>query len=214
MEEKISADIVKDKTNPIRVFGYICKKKLLFNCLKCNTLLTTNAIVDKVIRLKTGRISFILNDNNADIFNKFKMNVIIENKLEVNINPDFNNVGINKVLCKNCNYHLGIKIKQADESQFFMVNKIILKENAMQYFSIEDIGITPFCFQYNKEEVKELDHEYFELENYINNSVNRILGFFDLLDEQKSEINTNKKRLEDIQKLSDILTYLVNKNYI
>ena len=214
MEEKITADITKDKLNPVRVFGYICKKNLLFHCIKCNHLLTSNAIVEKLLRLKNGRICFILNDNDIEIFNRFKNNIIIENILEINTNPDLYNVGINKVYCKYCKNQIGIKIKQTDETQFFMINKILLKENTMQYYSIENMGIKPFYFQYSSEEVKRMDRNAFELEQYINDSCNQLTEFLDLIKKKKNDLNDNKKRLEDIKKLSDILTYLVNKNYI
>ena len=215
-QEKISSETLADKKNPMRAFSYLCKKKLLFCCIKCNKLLTTNAIIEKILRLRTGKICFILGDEkeNSELFEKFKNLIIIEPKLKFNNYEDFHAVGLNEITCKNCKNSLGVRMKQTDDTQIFMLDRIVLKERAMKYFAVEDIGIVPFYFNYKVEDIKKMDQMAFETEDYINKSGNQIQKFFDLLSSQVKDLKEIETKKKDIDKLSDILKYLIDKDYL
>ena len=105
-------------------------------------------------------------------------------------------------------------MKQTDDTQIFMLDKIVLKERAMKYFAVEDIGIVPFYFNYKVVDIKKMDQMAFETEEYINKSGNQIQKFFDLLSSQVKDLKEIETKKKDIDKLSDILKYLIDKDYL
>ena len=54
----------------------------------------------------------------------------------------------------------------------------------------------------------------FETEEYINKSGNQIQKFFDLLSSQVKDLKEIETKKKDIDKLSDILKYLIDKDYL
>ena len=162
-----------------------------------------------LIHKSTGKICFILGDEkeNSEL-------IIIEPKLKFNNYEDFHAVGLNEITCKNCKNSLGVRMKQTDDTQIFMLDKIVLKERAMKYFAVEDIGIVPFYFNYKVEDIKKMDQMAFETEEYINKSGNQIQKFFDLLSSQVKDLKEIETKKKDIDKLSDILKYLIDKDYL
>ena len=214
--EIITAKTSEDKQNVMRQFCYLCKLKLLFCCKECNKLLFTNSLIEKIIRLKTGKICFIIGDEDekSEIMEKFAENIIIKPVLKVNDISDFQTVGINEVSCKSCKSSLGVKMKQTDDTQMFMLNKFVLKHDAMKYFCLQDLGIRPFDFSFKRETLKNLDKTAFETEEYINQSGHQIQKFFDLLGMQAKDFKEIETKKNDIEKLGDILKYLIDKNYI
>ena len=105
-------------------------------------------------------------------------------------------------------------MKQTDDTQMFMLNKFVLKHDAMKYFCLQDLGIRPFDFSFKRETLKNLDKTAFETEEYINQSGHQIQKFFDLLGMQAKDFKEIETKKNDIEKLGDILKYLIDKNYI
>ena len=215
-QEKITAKPLVDKHNPMYQFSHLCKNKILFCCRKCNKLLMTNSLIGKILRLKIGKICFIVDDENenSESMQKFKSTIIIKPELKVNDNSEFQTVGINEVSCKSCNNSLGVRMRQTDETQIFMLNKFVLRYESLNYFLLEDLGIKPFLFVYKSESMKNVDKEAFKIEEYINKSGNQIQKFFDLLSNQSKDFKEIETKKTDIEKLGDILKYLIDKNLI
>ncbi len=105
-------------------------------------------------------------------------------------------------------------MKQTDDTQIFMLNKIVLKIEALKFFIVEDLGIKPLHFFYKIEDLKNVDKEAMEIEEYINQSGNQIQKFFDLLSSQTKDLREIDSKKNDIDKLGDILKYLIDKGYI
>ena len=59
-----------------------------------------------------------------------------------------------------------------------------------------------------------MDQMAFETEEYINKSGNQIQKFFDLLSSQVKDLKEIETKKKDIDKLSDILKYLIDKDYL
>ena len=215
-QEKISSKVVENKQYPMRSFGYLCKKMLLLCCKNCDKVLTTNAIIEKILRLKTGKFYFIIGDEgeNSELFEKFKSLIVIQPELKINKNEDFQTVGINEVICKKCKSQIGVRMKQTDETQIFMLNKFVLNEKKLKYFSVEDMGLKPFHFYYDLEDLKKMDKLAIETEKYITESGNQIHKYFELLSDQIKNTKEIERKKNDIDKLGDILKYLIDKNYL
>ena len=215
-QEKITSNSSDAEKIGMKHFSYLCKMNILFCCKTCNKLLTTNALIEKILRLKIGKIYFIIEDENenSELITKFKSLVIIKPELKINQISEFNTVGINDVYCRNCKNLLGLRMKQTDETQMFMLNKIILKIEALKFFVAEDFGIRPFHISYKLEEIKTTDKKAMEIEEYINQSGNQLQKFFDLLSSQTKDLRDSDSKKNDIDKLGDILKYLIDKGYI
>ena len=215
-QEKITSDALEAEKIGMKTFNYLCKMNILICCKTCNQLLTTNALIEKILRLKTGRIYFIIEeeDDNSELITKFKSLLLIKHELKINNNPEFSTVGINEVYCGNCKSLIGLKMKQTDETQIFMLNRIVLKIEALKFFIVEDLGIKPLHFFYKIEDLKNVDKEATEIEEYINQSGNQIQKFFDLLSSQTKDLRDIDSKKNDIDKLGDILKYLIDKGYI
>ena len=215
-QEIITAKPIGDRHNAMRQFSFLCKYKLLFCCRQCNKLLMTNSLIEKILRLKIGKICFIVGDENdkSEIMEKFKSTIIIKPELKVNDDIEFQTVGINEVSCKSCNNPLGVRMKQTDDTQIFMLNKFVLRYDAMNYFCVQDLGIRPFIFTFKNESLKNLDKIAFETEEYINKSGHQIQKFFDLLSNQSKDFKEIETKKTDIEKLGDILKYLIDKKII
>ena len=215
-QEKITAKPFEDKHNPMNQFTHLCKNKLLFCCRKCNKLLMTNSLIEKILRLKIGKICFIVDDDdeNSESMQKFKSKILIKPELKVNDNSEFQTVGINEVSCKSCSNSLGVRMRQTDDTQIFMLNKFVLRYDSLNYFCLQDLGIKPFIFIYKNESMKNIDKTAFEIEEYINKSGNQIQKFFDLLGNQSKDFKEIETKKMDIEKLGDILKYLIDKKLI
>ena len=215
-QEKITSNALEAEKIAMKTFNYLCKMNILFCCKTCSQLLTTNALIEKILRLKTGRIYFIIEeeDDNSELITKFKSLLFIKPELKINKNPEFSTVGINEVYCRNCKSLIGLKMKQTDDTQIFMLNKIVLKIEALKFFIVEDLGIKPLHFFYKIEDLKNVDKEAMEIEEYINQSGNQIQKFFDLLSSQTKDLREIDSKKNDIDKLGDILKYLIDKGYI
>ena len=215
-QEKITSNALEAEKICMKTFNYLCKMNILFCCKTCSQLLTTNALIEKILRLKTGRIYFIIEeeDDNSELITKFKSLLFIKPELKINKNPEFSTVGINEVYCRNCKSLIGLKMKQTDDTQIFMLNKIVLKIEALKFFIVEDLGIKPLHFFYKIEDLKNVDKEAMEIEEYINQSGNQIQKFFDLLSSQTKDLREIDSKKNDIDKLGDILKYLIDKGYI
>ena len=215
-QEIITAKTIEEKENGMRSFSYLCKRNLLLCCRKCNKILTTNALIEKILRLKTGKICFILGDKieKSELMEKFQSSLIIQPELKVNQNADFNNVGINEIFCRNCKNLLGVKMRQTDDTQIFMINMIVLKHDAMIYFLLEEMGIKPFVFSFRTETMKNMDKLASETEEYIIKKGSQIQQLFELLSSQKKDLDEMETKKKDIDKLGDILKYLIDKKYI
>ena len=215
-QEKITSNALEAEKIAMKTFNYLCKMNILFCCKTCGQLLTTNALIEKILRLKTGRIYFIIEeeDDNSELITKFKSLLFIKPELKINKNPEFSTVGINEVYCRNCKSLIGLKMKQTDDTQIFMLNKIVLKIEALKFFIVEDLGIKPLHFFYKIEDLKNVDKEAMEIEEYINQSGNQIQKFFDLLSSQTKDLREIDSKKNDIDKLGDILKYLIDKGYI
>ena len=215
-QEKITSNALEAEKIGMKTFNYLCKMNILFCCKTCSQLLTTNALIEKILRLKTGIIYFIIEeeDDNSELITKFKSLLFIKPELKINKNPEFSTVGINEVYCRNCKSLIGLKMKQTDDTQIFMLNKIVLKIEALKFFIVEDLGIKPLHFFYKIEDLKNVDKEAMEIEEYINQSGNQIQKFFDLLSSQTKDLREIDSKKNDIDKLGDILKYLIDKGYI
>ena len=215
-QEIIPLETIHDKAYPMRQFDFFCKRDILFCCHNCNTILTTNSIIEKILRLTTGKICFIMGDEgeNSELMKEFQSKLVIHPELKVNNITDFKTVGLNEVSCKNCNEPLGVKIRQADETQIFMLEKIILKTDAVKCFIIEEGGLRYLNIIYKTETIKNMDKLANETEEYIQKSGHQIQKFFDILCSQNNDFQEMKIRKENIDKLGDILKYLIDKNYI
>ena len=105
-------------------------------------------------------------------------------------------------------------MKQTDDTQIFMLNKIVLKQDAMKYFWLDEFGIKPFHFGSNLENIKSMDKLAIETEEYITKCGNIIQKFFDILSSQVKDLRDIEEKKNDFDKLGDILKYLIDKNYI
>ena len=215
-QEKISLKTLDDKHNNMRSYSYLCKMKILFCCKKCNKILTTNSLIEKILRLKTGKICFILGDDNeySELFEKFKTLILIQQDFKINQNSEFSTVGVNEVYCKNCKNLLGLIMKQTDDTQIFMLNKIVLKQEAMKFFWLDEFGIKPFHFGSNLEGIKNMDKLAIETEEYITQKGYQIQKFFDAISSQVKDFRDIEEKKNDFDKLGDILKYLIDKDYI
>ena len=215
-QEVITAKTIEDKQYTMRHLSYFCKKNILLCCKNCNRILTTNSIIEKILRLTNGKICFIIGDDdeNSELMIKFKSNLIIQSELKVNNNSEFKTVGLNEITCKYCKNSLGVRIRQTDDTQIFMLNKIVLKLDALKFFSIDENGLRPYHFHYKPENIKSMDKYATEIDQYIQKSGYHIQKFFDILSSQNNDFQEIENRKMNIDKLGDILKYLIDKNYI
>ena len=78
----------------------------------------------------------------------------------------------------------------------------------------EELGIKPYNFSFRTETIKNMDKKATETEEYILKGGQRIQQFFEMLSSQKNDINNFETKIKDLDKLGDILTYLIDKKYI
>ena len=223
MEDISNQEIITEKTlhnkeYKMREFSNLCRKDILFSCKKCFNILCNNILIDKILRLINGKICFIIGDEeneNSEMFEDFKSNILL--KKDFNVNPnnsDIKNVGLNEVLCKKCNNAIGMKIKQADETQIFMLDKILLKYETLRFFIISDFGLKPFQFHFKAETIKNMDKKSIEIDEYIQKSGDSIQKFFDMISEQNKDLKEIEKKKIEIDKLGDVFKYLIDKKLI
>ena len=215
-QEIITDKSTEQKENGMRSFGYLCKRNMIFCCKECDKIILTNALIEKILRLKTGKICFILKDeaDKSELMEKFKSSIVIQSQLKVINNKEFNNVGINEVNCNRCNNLIGVRMKQTDDIQIFMLNTFVIKHDSMKYYMSEELGIKPYNFSFRTETIKNMDKKATETEEYILKGGQRIQQFFEMLSSQKNDINNFETKIKDLDKLGDILTYLIDKKYI
>ena len=217
-KEIITINTKNNKEYKMRQFSALCKYDLLLCCNKCSKILCSSPLIDKILRLSNGKICFIIeeqDEDNSKIIEKFENTLFIQKTLFINQkDQDIKAVGINEIVCKKCNNSLGIKIKQSDDIQVFMLNKILLKYDSIKVFTFGDYGIKNFNFYFRKETIKRMDKDALEIDEYIQKSGNYIQTFFDMLSSQNKEIKDMEKRKDDIDKLGNVLKYLIDKKYI
>jgi hypothetical protein len=219
-KEVITENTMKNKEYKMRQFSALCKHDIIISCKKCFKILCTNSLIEKILRLSNGKICFIIeedveNNDKYELIEKFISNLFIEKKIYINPNDkDFKSVGIREVKCKKCNNALGVKIKQSDDTQIFMLNKIILKYDSLYLCILDNLGIKPFQFYFKKETIKSMDNEALKIDEYIQKSGNFIQNFFDMLAKQNNELKEMENRKVEIDKLGKVLKYLIDKNYI
>jgi len=215
-QEIITAKTFEDKHYGMRQFSNLCRNNLLICCKKCNNIITTNSIIEKLLRLKTGKICFIIGDDDekSELMEQFKSSILLNGELKVNINSDLNTVGIYEIYCKNCKNPLGANVKQTDDTQIFMLNKYVLKHDSINFYLIEELGLEPYYFHFRNETIKKMDKEAMEIEEYIYQSGQQLQKFFELLSGQTKDIREIETRKTDLDKLGDILKYLIDKNFI
>lgn len=218
-KEIITVNTINNKEYKMRQFSALCKYDLLLSCNKCSKILCSSSLIEKILRLSNGKICFIIeeqDDDNSEILEKFEKTLSIQKKILI-INQkdqDFKTIGISEIFCKKCNNFLGIKVKQTDDIQIFMLNKIILKYDSIKVFTFGDYGIKTFNFYFRKETIKSMDKDALEIDEYIQKSGNYIQTFFDMLSSQNKEMKDMEKRKDEIDKLGNVLKYLIDKNYI
>ena len=217
-DEIITEKTLKNnKEYKMRQFSYLCSCDILISCKKCHTILCPNSLIEKILRINTGQLYFIIeeeNDENSILIKEFESHLKIDKKLLINTNNhDFKIGGFNQVYCI-CGNNLGMKVKQTDSSQIFMLNKIILKYDPL-IFSIQgDFGLKPLHFYFSRKTLKNMDKKDFEIDEYIKNMGEQLQQFFEMLKSQNDELKNKKKREEEIDKLGNVLKYLVDKKYI
>ena len=217
--EIITEKTLQNKEYKMRQFSKLCKDDILFSCNKCFQILCTNALIEKILRLSNGKICFILDEEQTneedDEMKNFKSTILIQKQMKVNPNNcDFKAVGFNEVLCKNCKNILGLKMKQTDDTQIFMLNKIILKFESLKFFILGNYGINTFQFYFKAETIKSMDKESLEIDKYIQKSGDYLQTFFDMLSSQNKALTEIEQKKIEIDKLGDVLKYLTDKKYI
>ena len=67
----------------MRQFSNLCRNNLLICCKKCNNIITTNSIIEKLLRLKTGKICFIIGDDDekSELMEQFKSSILLNGEL-------------------------------------------------------------------------------------------------------------------------------------
>ena len=217
-KEIITVNTMKNKDYKMRQFSALCKYDLLLTCAQCSKILCSSSLIDKILRLSNGKICLIIeeeDEDNSELIKKFNETLFIQNKKIINQNnEDLKAVGLNEIFCKKCKYSLGIKVMLTDVIQEFMLNKILLKFDSIKFFTFGDFGIKPFNFYFRKETIKSMDNYAMEIDEYIQKSGNYIQTFFDMLSSQNKEIKDMEKTKEEIDKLGNVLKYLIDKNYI
>ena len=217
-KEIITINTMNNKENKMRQFSALCKYDLLLACIQCSKILCSSSLIEKILRLSNGKICFIIeeqDEDNSELIKKFNETLFIQNKKIINQNKeDFKAVGFKEIFCKKCKYSLGINVMQTDDIQKFMLNKILLKFDSIKFFTFGDFGIKPFNFYFRKETIKSIDNYALGIDEYIQKSGNYIQTFFDMLSSQNKEIKDMEKRKEEIDKLGNVLKYLIDKNYI
>ncbi len=218
MKEIITKDTKNNKEYKMRQFSDLCKYDLLLCCSKCSKILCSSTLIEKLLRLNTGKICFIMeeeNEENSELIEDFTNNLTIKKLIYINQkNPDFKTVGVSEVLCKKCEYVLGVKMKTTDDIQIFMLNKILLKNDAIKVLSFGDFGLKNFNFYFKKETIRSMDKEAYDLDEYIQKSGNYIQSFFEILSAQCKIKQDLERRKDEIDKLGEVLRYLVDKNYV
>ena len=218
MKEIITEETKNNKEYKMRQFSALCKYDLLLSCNKCSKILCSSSLIDQLLRLNTGKICFVMEeeeDDNSELMKKFINNLIINKLISINQNdPNFKTVGVNEVLCRKCKYLLGVKMKTTDDIQIFMLNKILLKYESIKVLSFGDYGIKNFNFYFKKDTIKSMDKEAYELDEYIQKSGNYIQTFFEILSSQCKVTKDMERRKEEIDKLGQVLKYLVDKKYL
>ena len=216
-QEIITEKTINNKEYKMREFSNLCRKDILFSCKKCCSILCDNQLIEKILRLINGKICFIIGDEdeNSELMKEFKSSIVIKKTFSVNPNNcDFKTVGLNEIYCKNCNHLLGVKIKQTDDTQIFMLNKVLLRYESLKFFIISDFGIKPFQFHFKTETLKNMDKKSIELDEYIQKSGNYIQNFFDILSSQNKDFKELEKKKIEIDKLGEVFKYLIDKKYI
>ena len=112
-------------------------------------------------------------ENESELMKNFKSTFIIQKFIKVNSNNcDFKAVGFNEIKCKKCENILGIKIIQTDDTQIFMLDKIILKFESLRFFILGNYGINDLQFFFKTETIKSMDKKSMEIEEYIQKTGN------------------------------------------
>ena len=216
--EVITEKTLNNKEYKMRQFSNLCKYNILLSCYKCFNILCHNSLIENILRLSNGRICFIIedeNEKNYELIENFISNLNIEKKIYINSkDKDFMSVGIKEVKCKKCGSSLGVKMKQTDDIQIFMLNRIILKCDSLKIFLLDDYGIMPFELHYRKETIKNMDKEALEIDEYIRERANYIQTFFDMLVKQNKDLKEIETTKKEIDKLGNVLKYLIDKNLI
>ena len=216
-QEIITEKTINNKEYKMREFSNLCRKDILFSCKKCFSILCNNQLIEKILRLINGKICFIIGDEDekSELMEEFESSIVIKKTFSVNPNNcDFKTIGLSEIYCKKCNHLLGVKIKQTDDTQIFMLNKVLLRYESLKFFIISDFGIKPFQFHFKTETLKNMDKESIELDEYIQKSGNYIQNFFDILSSQNKDIKELEKKKVEIDKLGEVFKYLIDKKYI
>jgi hypothetical protein len=225
-KEIITEKTLHNKEYKMRQFSKLCKDDILFSCNKCFKILCNNTLIESILRLSNGKICFIIGEgegegqekedkNEFELMKDFKSNILIQNKININPNNcDLKAVGFTEIFCKKCKNLLGVKVQQTDDTQIFMLNKIILKFESLRFFILGNYGINSLQFFFRAETIKSMDQKSNEVEEYIQNSGTYLQKFFDMLSQQnKVSAEIEKKKIE-IDKLGDVLKYLSDKKII
>ena len=216
-QEIITQKTFNNKEYKMREFSNLCRKDILFSCKKCFSILCNNQLIEKILRLINGKICFIIGDEDekSELMEEFESSIVIKKTFSVNPNNcDFKTIGLSEIYCKKCNHLLGVKIKQTDDTQIFMLNKVLLRYESLKFFIVSDFGIKPFQFHFKTETLKNMDKESIELDEYIQKSGNYIQNFFDILSSQNKDIKELEKKKVEIDKLGEVFKYLIDKKYI
>ena len=221
-EEIITEKTLHNKEYKMRQFSKLCKDDILFSCNKCFQILCSNTLIENIIRLSNGKICFIMGEgegkegeNESELMKNFKSTFIIQKFIKVNSNNcDFKAVGFNEIKCKKCENILGIKIIQTDDTQIFMLDKIILKFESLRFFILGNYGINDLQFFFKTETIKSMDKKSMEIEEYIQKTGNYLQKFFDMLSSQNKALKELDNKKIEIDKLGDVLKYLSDKKII
>ena len=221
-EEIITEKTLHNKEYKMRQFSKLCKDNILFSCNKCFQILCSNTLIENIIRLSNGKICFIMGEgegkegeNESELMKNFKSTFIIQKFIKVNSNNcDFKAVGFNEIKCKKCENILGIKIIQTDDTQIFMLDKIILKFESLRFFILGNYGINDLQFFFKTETIKSMDKKSMEIEEYIQKTGNYLQKFFDMLSSQNKALKELDNKKIEIDKLGDVLKYLSDKKII
>ena len=218
-KEVINSKTLEDKENKMRLLSYLCRQDILICCKKCFSTLCNNSLIDKILRLMTGKIYFILDDESStessNIMAKFKSSINISRELNsIKDNTDLKAVGTIDVFCKKCKNLIGVKIMQSDETQLFMNNRFVLKMEELRFFILLGSDIKPLNIKIKPESLSYLDQKYSELDKYISKSGSTIQNFFDILTTQVKNIKDSDSKKEAVDKLGDVLKYLSDKQMI
>ena len=220
LEEKeiLTTNTLNNKEYKMHQFSVLCKNDFLLICNKCSKILCSSSLIDKLLRLSTGNICFIIEEkknNNSKLIENFEKIIYIENKNNVFIkDKDFGLDVVRKIHCKNCNSFIGLKIILSDNTKKFMINRFLLKFSSVSLLEFDDLGIKSYNFNVNREEIKSIDSFALEIEKYVKKSRSFINNFYNNNNSQDNEFEEIEKSKRKIDKLDEMLQYLMNNNYI